>query len=149
VVEDKWYSRALPIMEVVNEYEDEGRDIVAVAEIAETTNLQAQAVLTELKRLVGEGFIGESVRESFGGVPGAADLYSPSLREKGARAVNAWPPDDAYDALVTVLDRRLAEETDEDRRGKLQKTRDVVLDVGKGVLTGVLADLARRPFYRR
>lgn len=72
-------------------------------------------------------------------------LMAPSLGERGARAISAWPPEDPYDALVTVLDRKLAEETNEEQRSKLQKIRDVVLDVGKGVLTAVLTDLARRP----
>jgi hypothetical protein len=146
VVDDKWYSRALPVMEVVSGYEDEGKDIVTIGEIAEAAGLEAQPVLAELRRLVLEGFVGERIDVTMGANPRYADLVSPSLLEKGARAVNAWPPEDPYDALVTLLDRRLAEETNEERRGKLQKTRDVVLDVGKGVLTGVLADLAKRPF---
>jgi len=143
VAEDKWYSRALPIMEVVTGYEDEGRDIVTVGEIAEATGLQSQAVLTELNRLVSEGFVAERVEENFGGDPGAADLYNPSLREKGARAINAWPPDNAYDALVTVLNRELSEETNEVRRTKLQKIRDAVVDVGKEVITRVLTEVAK------
>lgn len=64
-----------------------------------------------------------------------------ALTDKALQVVASWPSttgEAAVQKLVAELDRRIEDEPDEARKGKLVKLRDGILDVGKDVAAGVL-----------
>jgi hypothetical protein len=147
VVGDRWYSRALPLLETLGALEDEARDI-GVPELAGRAGLTAEAVDRELRRLMEAGYVlGQYDDGGYTRDPAAAVLLEFELSAKGARAVGAYPSTDPYEALLAILDRRIAEAPDEDTRSRFQKIRDGLKrlggDVGSNVVANLLAELLR------
>jgi hypothetical protein len=73
-------------------------------------------------------------------------MFFIKLTEKGRQEVAGWPVAPGADfgaKLLDELERRIANAGDEEERTRLQRFRDAVADVGKGVVTGILADMAR------
>ena len=71
------------------------------------------------------------------------ELLDIKLLEPALRVVGVWP-NDAYDELVATLERRIDDEPDPDRRGKLERLRDGVLDIGKSVATSVITEVVKQ-----
>jgi hypothetical protein len=68
------------------------------------------------------------------------------LGEKALQRVAGWPGEsgDLASALLELIDRRLADpEVSEDERGRLERLRQALSDVGKGVVTGLLTGLVK------
>lgn len=85
-------------------------------------------------------------------IEGAAGFGDPpmmmliKLLEKGRQEVSGWPasPGADYGAkLLDEIERRIAAEPDETKRTRLAELRDGIKSVGVGVVTALLADLAR------
>jgi hypothetical protein len=63
------------------------------------------------------------------------------LAPAGARVVGLWPSTDPYEALLALLERRVAEAPDEETRSKWRKVRDTIGGLGKDVGTNLIASL--------
>jgi hypothetical protein len=64
------------------------------------------------------------------------------VTSRGLQVVGGWPAttaEAATHALLVALDRAIEETTEPERKTKLQRLREVVLDVGQGTLAEVLA----------
>ncbi len=67
-----------------------------------------------------------------------------SVTAKGLQVVGGWPAttgEAAVGALLTALDRAIDEADEPERRTKLERLREVALDVGQGTLAEVLKHL--------
>lgn len=146
---DTWYSRALPILEAVRDVEgSEESFLFMIGDLADRTGLDPHHVVVEVERLIEGGYLSGKV----GGPTSGGDfrpwhISNVRLAPTGARVVGLWPSDDPYEALLALLDRRLAEAPDEDTRSRLRKVRDGITglgkDVGTNLIAGVLVELAR------
>jgi hypothetical protein len=66
------------------------------------------------------------------------------LGEKALQSVAGWPGGsaDLASELLALIDRRLADPAvSQDERGRLERLRQTLSDVGKGVVTGLLTAL--------
>jgi hypothetical protein len=143
MAEDRWYDVALPILEYVHAHGGP-LDLLSVADIAEGTGLSPQDVAVELDSLCQAGFVNGTLRKMMtGGDPSPWFLESSSLGERGLRVVGAWPSDDAFEALVAILDRQIAATADPEKISKLSALRSSVADVGKATFAGLLVEFAK------
>jgi len=79
-----------------------------------------------------------------GGTWTVIQLLEPALQQ-----VAGWPgaaDDQTAERLIQLVTERMEQTTDPEEKTKLRKLRDGLVDVGKGVMTGVLTDLARGGF---
>lgn len=114
-----------------------------MAELAEATGLRPELVTPEVERLISSGHLAGELRKYLSSDLTSGRLVPPQLGERGARAVGAWPAEDPYENLLALLQRRISEEPDEERKSKLRQFRDGVQDVGKSVAGDVLAALIK------
>lgn len=145
---EHWYSRALPILRTIRLLEDDDVRDIGVAELAKRTDLTPGAVQRELRRLMDEDYIlAEYDDGGYTRDPANAMLLEFQLSAAGARAVGTYPSRDPYEALVAILERRIAESPDEETRSRLRKLLDGVKrltgEVGTNVVANVLVELGR------
>lgn len=118
-----------------------GTDLDAVHAALGDAAKDEKATVAALDVLADADYIDATI--GYGNPPKALRI---KLLEKGRQEVSGWPasPGGDYGAkLLDELERRIAEADDEEERTRLQRFRDAVADVGKGVVTGVLTDMAR------
>ena len=140
---DTWYSLALPIMGWVAEIEGQTIQVTS-GEIAGRFDVGDRAAEVELKRLIEGGWIDALDTTGYGG---GLSLMEPRLTEKGARAVGRWPSNDPYEALMAVLESRIVDpDIDATTRSRLVRFRDGLVDVGKGMVSGVLSTVLTTGF---
>jgi hypothetical protein len=144
MVDDTWDNRAVPILEHVATLEATGAPF-NLPHVAETLGCSRSEVQIEVDRLRSGGYLGGDLVQKGDGAGGIVvwDFRRPRLLEKGSRAVGQWPSDDPYDALLSLIEQRLDDETDPETRTKLERLRATLLDVGKGVAGGILGSLIR------
>lgn len=140
MVRPTWAEIDLPVLEAIYEAESApDHSNVEFGYIAAATGLDVATVARHMERLYVSGFIDgidvSTMQERFA-------LMRPVLLERGLRAVGAWPADEYYE-LVRVIEARISEETDEERRGNLVAFRDRLIDLGQGVATSVLSAYLR------
>jgi hypothetical protein len=115
---DSWQSVAVPLLEHFAEHEVEyAQDPGAVETrgVAEAVGVDLAAAELELNRLFEAGYFAGKFHSE--GSPGDSWMVVPTLTEKGARAARKWPPDDAAQALLTIIDRRLRDAKTPEERG--------------------------------
>ena len=135
-----WQARELPILEAIAAAEEADAAIDSDG-LATATGLPETAVCRGLAALMdGEYISGDDVSSQT--TPFA--LLDVRLRERGRRAVGQWPSEDPFDGLIAVLEARLAEETNTERKGKLGALLDAVRGVGRDVAVAVLTDLVKQ-----
>ncbi|HEX2273696.1 MAG TPA: hypothetical protein VHG90_07480 [Acidimicrobiales bacterium] len=145
MAEDRWYSRALPILEAVATVEgtDEAK-ILPMAALGHRIDETPDGVLVEVERLLESGYLAGELKRPFAGDD---YLQFARLGAAGARAVGAWPSTDPYEALLVLLERRVAEAPDEETRSKWRRVRDTIRslggDVGSNLIAGVLIELGK------
>ena len=147
MAEDRWYAVALPILDYVHE---RGGTFVLlrIGDIAEGTGLEPVEVATEVERLSGAGYLAGSIRKMMSGDdPSPWFLENSSLGERGLRVVGAWPSEDAYEALLDLLEQHIETTSDPTTRSKLSALRGSVSDVGKATIAGLLVELAKGNFH--
>lgn len=144
VAEDSWYRRALPILEAIAGLEGDV-PIISLGDLGGRAGLTPDEVDLELRRLISAGYALGAVQGFLTGGDKTSWIYEGvGLAERGARAVGKWPADDAYDALLQILDRRIADEgTDPTTKTRLQRMRDTMVEIGQGVAGSVLAALLK------
>jgi hypothetical protein len=143
MAEDSWYSVVVPILEYVHAH-GEPFWLMSVGEIALETGLPTSVVAVELERLQEAGFVTGPLTKLMSGEDFSGwFLENSSLRERGMRALGAWPSDDPYDALVALLERRIEGTSDEGKKSKLRALQSSVAEVGKATVAGLLVELAK------
>ena len=135
-----WQARDLPILEAVAAAEEADAAIDSDG-LATATGLSETAVARGLAALLDGDYISGD-DESSQTTPFA--LLDVRLRERGRQAVGQWPSEDPFDGLVAVLEARLAEETNAERKGKLGALLDALRGVGRDVAVAVLTDLVKQ-----
>ncbi len=146
---DSWYSRALPILEAVRDVEgSEESSLLMIGALADRTGLDPRHVAVEVERLIEGGYLsGKTGGPILAGDSRAGHVSRARLAPAGARVVGLWPSDDPYEALLALLERRVAEAPDEETRSRWRRARDTVIglgkDVGTNLLAGVLVELGR------
>jgi hypothetical protein len=142
MAEDTWYQLALPVLEYLSHREP--FTFPNVGEMADALGADPNAVVVEIDRLAEAGYIRGGVRKmATGGDPRPWMFHQPELAERGARAVGMWPAEDPYDALLALVERRISEEADEERRSKLRRLAGSLADLGKSVGTAIPIEWAK------
>ena len=135
-----WEVREVPVLKAIYEAEESGTDI-AIPDVVEATHLDPDDAERAVRSLWEAGFIQgidvSTAGENFG-------LMNIRLLEKGRRAIGQWPSQDPFDNLTHLLEAMIATEQDPQKRSKLQSFAGQVAEVGKDVLTNVLAAYARQ-----
>src|SRR4051795_1485392 len=107
---ETWTRIAVPLLEHLANHEVEYASAPGAIEtraIAEAESLDVAAAEQELSRLFKAGYVDGAFHSE--GLPGDSWMIVPTLTEKGARAARIWPPGEAAEALLTVIERRLQE----------------------------------------
>ncbi len=129
--DDRWYSRAFPILEAVATVEgtDEAK-ILSLVDLADRIGDTLAGVLVEVERLLESGYLAGELKRPFSGDD---YLQSARLGAAGARVVGVWPSADPYEALLVLLERRVAEAPDEETRSKWRRVHDTIRSLGADV----------------
>ncbi len=140
---ETWYSRALPILGAVRDVEaTDDSYVFQIGDLADRTGLDPRQVVVEVERLIEGGYLsGKLGGPMSGGDVRPWHVSNARLAPAGARVVGLWPSSDPYEALLALLERRLAEAPDEDTRSRLRKVRDTITGLGRDVGSNLLANL--------
>ncbi len=147
--DDTWYSRALPILQAVREVEGTDESYVfQIGDLADRTGIDPRQVVVEVERLIEGGYLsGKLGGPMSGGDVRPWHVANARLAPAGARVVGLWPSTDPYEALLALLERRVAEAPDEETRSRWRKVLDTITglgrDVGSNLLANVLVELGR------
>jgi hypothetical protein len=141
-----WDSDVRPILVAVKQAADESDDILhrldsRAVEAAAGREAGDLATFAALDALSGAGYV-EGVA-GFGDPPTWMFI---KLTEKGRQEVSGWPvtPGADYGAqFIEELDRRIEDAPDDQERTRLERFREAAGEIGKGVITGVLTNMAR------
>lgn len=119
-------------------------DVVTVGAIAAATGLDPNDVVDAVESLCAAGFlIGPLQKPMTGGDARPWYLENSLLGERGLRVVGAWPSEDPYEDLVKILERRIEEASDPEKKSKLQALLSSVGEVGKTAIAGLLVEVAK------
>lgn len=149
VNDDTWYSLALPILEAIRDLEGSDESYaLTIGSLADRTGLEPRQIAVEVERLIDGGFLSAKLAKPMaGGDVRPWHVNNVRLSPAGARVVGLWPSDNPYEALLAVLERRVAEAPDEETRSKWRKVRDTIgglgRDVGTNLIANVLLELGR------
>jgi len=136
-MESTWDTQDVPVLEAAIRYaEEHGAPPGATgAQIAEMTGLSVEDVGRALSRLDGEYL------EIGGGLgPGPSRWRADRIYPAARRAVGQWPtPESWADRLIKALNEAADAEKDEAKKGKLRHAAEAVGDLGRGVLSDVIA----------
>ena len=135
---ETWTRIAVPLLEHFANHEVEyaaRNDAIELGPIAEALDLDVDAAEVELHRLFTNGYLDGGYHPEY--PAGTSWMIRPALTAKGARAARVWPPDDAADAFLAIIERRLQEAPPE-QRGFWQKIKEGFAGV-PGSVTGSLA----------
>jgi hypothetical protein len=135
-----WATHEIPILEAIAD-RSTSRGGPRFEDIIEATGLQAPEAQLSLRRLYDAGYIDGQDVSGFGDA--GFEMLDIRLLEPALRVVGIWPRE-PYDELLAVLERRIADESDEVRRGKLERLRDAIGSVGQGVATSVITEVVKR-----
>lgn len=139
MADSTWDSIAIPILEAVAAEEKLGRR-PDLARVVNVTGLAPDEVARELEALLDGDFVEGSDTSSLT----SFDVGSLRLLERGKVAVREWPGDDAYSALIELIERRIADEKDPEHKGKLAKLREAIVAIGTGAGGNLFAELVRQ-----
>lgn len=139
MAESTW-DRDLQLLEELAAAELADGDVDPTA-LADQFGMPRHLVVNTIRAFIEEGFVaGDDI--SADGLP-MLRLHRPRLLAKGRRAVGAWPSNDPFEALLSLVERRIADETDEARKSSLVRFKDDLYGIGKGVAGALLAEFAK------
>ena len=139
-----WEARALPVLRAVARAYATQPSEIGVSSQAVTDELGPEADADEVGLVLDELERARYVEETLGGdhVPGPAWCR---LTEKGLQVTAGWPTSSgeiALERLLAIVDERIAAAASDEERSKWERLRDGIADVGVGVVTGVLTNVA-------
>lgn len=139
MAESTW-ERDVQVMEAVRQLEREQPPGGTRDQVAELTGLDRADANDALLGLIE----GDHVSGLDTGTLGEQfDWMSLRLTNRGRRVVGQWPSDDPADALVRLLEERLAQTENPEEASKLRRVLETVSEVGAGVLRDTLTALIR------
>ena len=141
MADDTWSTLALPALEEIANQERKGNR-PGNADVAEAIGAARDALNREMENLVVSQYVeGTDVTGMTSRVSEYINLH---LLERGKRAVGEWPSEDPYADLVALLEHRIAKEENPERRSRLQRFLDGVIEAGKDVAAAVLTEVVKR-----
>lgn len=141
MAEDRWYSVAVPILQYMHETAGP-QTLIPIWQVTDATGIDVNEVSVELDRLIAAGYlVGPLTKLMAGGEPSNWFIAN-GLGERGLREVGAWPSNDPYEALVELLDHRIATTSDPAERSRLAAFKSCAAEVGKGTIVAILTQLA-------
>lgn len=129
----------MPILRALGRMEGSAPSSNDTVALVERTGLDVQTVQLGVAALVDAEYVGGA------GEAGSLDDVLPyylrlQLREKGRRAIEQWPADDAtVDGFMDALNTLMSATDDAEEKSKLAKVRDSVASVGKPTMVAVFA----------
>lgn len=131
MINETWATVALPTLRWCAEHPD-----ASELDPAESMpDIDRADIDREVARLYEAGYL-SGTRTS------GPDLLRPRLTERGLRAAEVWPPEDAYDGLVHTLDNMIDQADTPETKSRLVKVRDAVGGLGRDVGVNVVATFA-------
>lgn len=138
---DTWRSIAVPILNNFASKENPESEIITIGKLAEVVDSDAASVADEVERLIRGGYMTGNLRKLLtGGDPSPWPLVGAKLLERGARVVGMWPPEELYQAILSILDQ-VEQISDQPTRTSLQNLRSAFLNLGANTSAAVLAAL--------
>ncbi len=135
-----WDSRELPILEEVAAAEAVDQSLTS-GDLVERTGITEAQVGRGLAALIDGDFI-QAVDVSSGG---GKEFLEIELRERGRRAVGAWPPDvPSFAAFMDAVAAQIESAPDEEAKSKLRRLLEAAGGVGKEITTAVLVEYAKQ-----
>jgi hypothetical protein len=136
-----WHERELPALEALAALEETRENGSSLDEVAELAGLPRARAVIAVEALIDSGHVAGHPAHDMAG----KDWLALRLLAPGRRAVRQWPSDDlTADALVDVLEQRIAQEDDPDERGRLERMRDAARNLGGAALREVTVAWARQ-----
>ena len=135
-----WETHELPILEAIAE---RAASIGGPRweELVELVGLPADQVQLALRRLYENDYIDGIDVTSMGDA--GFELLDIKLLEPALRIVGIWPRE-PYEEFLRALERRIGDETDPERRSRLERLRDALIQMGESVATSVLTEVVKR-----
>jgi hypothetical protein len=141
VTEDTWNTIAMPILGFVSAHETEVTS-GSVASIAKDLSIDPLMFEAEFDRLKRDSYIDGNIYKQAGMDPDRWRVNSLRLLAKGARAIEQWPDTDkVYELLVELVDRQIALAANPEVKGRLEKAKDMLTNVGISTISTVLSTL--------
>jgi hypothetical protein len=132
-VSEDWERRDRPLLDAIANVD--GQKAIGTDRIATQLGLERRDVWTGLQALRDGRYIDWTQHTN--PIGDAYTIILPRVLERGRRTIGSWPAE-GVDALVQLLEARIAEAGDAETRGRLERLRDAVIGVGRDVATSVL-----------
>jgi hypothetical protein len=136
MAESTWISNEQPILEAIRQAELDHSDMARAAYEA-VPHLDNEDITNTIVSLRDAGFTGAQYVQTGGGLIQVVDVGP--LTAKGRIAVGQWPPQELFDALLDLIDTRLASSLDDESRSKLEQLKAALVAVGTGAGGALLA----------
>ncbi len=147
MTDDTWWSLAVPILNHLASIENPGTEVITMGQLAEVVDSNAFSVADEVERLIDAGYMSGNLRQLMtGGDPSPWPLVGARLLERGARVVGMWPPEELYQAMLSILDQQVEQNSDQQTRTRLQNLRSAFMQLGTNTAAAVLAALISSRF---
>ncbi len=135
-----WNDRELVILEAVRQAEEDGTLIEAAANDC-LPDLDSRRHTDALISLIDGGFLeGNTYREGGGHV----SVQVQTLTATGRREIGQWPKTDPAEALMQLMDARIATAPEGEAKSKLTRARDALAGLGRETLKSVAVALASK-----
>ncbi len=138
---DDWFAEDVPFLGALVEMErEEGEGPLPFpGDVAARAGLPPEYGNALAARLAEGGFLRCSIERN-----GAGEIWVvmvQAITGEGRRAAGQWPSHDPVERLLDSLERRIADEPDEERKSGLVRFRDSLKDLTKDVGTNVVANI--------
>ena len=140
MIEETWDERELPILRAIYRAREEGTDLNMAGHEA-AADLEDRLYIQTIADLTSAGYLEAAVIKHGGGL---ATVRVLDMTPAGLRVVGAWPSGTLADHFINALAARVESEEDPERKKMLTQLLEMTVDVGKGVLVGVLTHVATR-----
>ncbi|MFY9586748.1 MAG: hypothetical protein WAT66_04755 [Actinomycetota bacterium] len=142
MIEETWDERELPILQAIYRARAEGDEDLDTAARTALPELEDRILKQTLADLVAGGYLDGKRLGGWGS--DILRVLINDLTPLGLRTVGAWPSGSLAAEFIKALTDRVAAEGDPERQKLLTRLLETSVDVGKGVLAGVLTHVTTR-----
>jgi len=134
-VTQTWTDREQCMLEAIRDAE-EASEPTSLGLLVKRLELDERLVKLTLRRLSDAGYLtGVVYRDAL--TREVVSAPHVRLKERGLRAVEVWPSEDPYAALVDLLEAQLEAETEPEKRSKIQALLAGVTSAGREVVVSL------------
>ena len=134
-----WERIALPVLQALLKAEQGDRDVYVQELRASLGEVSDREFHNTLENLLQDGYIsGTPFHEGGQRYPEYLDLR---LLGQGRQVLRDWPADSHFEAWMSAIDAAIATTDEPAERSRLEKLRSTALEVGQGMLTGILTNV--------